>query len=50
MQAASTTDALADLTQLATAMTERGYTTQLHTSPGKLPCLDLRNPRAADAK
>ncbi len=36
-----------DLENLATEMTARGFLSTLHTPPGRLPYLDVTNPRAS---
>jgi hypothetical protein len=38
---------LADLQRLAPELAALGYTTRLLTAPGRLPCLEVRNPRAS---
>ena len=43
MQAAD----VADLERLAAELTARGFRTSLHAPPGRLPCLDVTNPRAS---
>ncbi|HEY1919218.1 MAG TPA: hypothetical protein VGH27_26915 [Streptosporangiaceae bacterium] len=37
----------ADLQTLATALAARGYQADLHTPAGRLPYLDVRNPKAS---
>jgi hypothetical protein len=43
----STESEQADLQTLATALAARGYRVALHTPPGRLPYLDVRNPSAS---
>jgi hypothetical protein len=41
------TEELADLERLGAELTARGYQTSICTPPGRLPYLDVRNPRAS---
>jgi hypothetical protein len=41
------TEELAELERLGAELAARGYHTAIHTPPGRLPYLDVRNPRAS---
>jgi hypothetical protein len=41
------TEELAGLERLGAELTARGYQTAIHAPPGRLPYLDVRNPRAS---